>query len=45
MYKCFYCQKELTDVDINKRIICPFCSARILFKVRPKGIVTKVKAR
>jgi DNA-directed RNA polymerase subunit RPC12/RpoP len=43
-YKCFYCQKTLTKLDIEKRIICPYCSARIIMKTRPETL-KKVKAR
>jgi len=44
MYKCFECQHELTQKDIEKRIICPYCSARIIVKTRPE-IPKLVKAR
>jgi len=43
-YKCFYCQKTLSKLDIEKRIICPYCSARVIMKTRP-GTLKKVKAR
>ena len=35
MYKCLDCQHELTQKDIEKRIICPYCSSRIVAKSRP----------
>jgi len=43
-YKCFECQRELTDKDIEKRIICPYCGARVIVKTRPET-PKKVKAR
>lgn len=43
-YKCFSCQKTLTEKDIEKRIICPYCGSRIILKARPKTL-KKVKAR
>ncbi|MBD3262943.1 DNA-directed RNA polymerase subunit P [Candidatus Woesearchaeota archaeon] len=44
MYKCFKCQKELSDKEIKKRIICPYCGSRLVVKSRPETI-KKVKAR
>lgn len=43
-YKCWSCQKLLTAKDIEKRIICPYCSSRIVVKTRPP-VLKKVKAR
>ena len=42
-YKCFYCNKEVPENMIKRRINCPFCGSKILFK--PRTRVTKVKAR
>lgn len=44
MYKCFKCQRELSKKDIEKRIICPYCGARLVVKTRPRTL-KKVKAR
>ena len=44
MYKCFECQKILSKSDIEKRIICPYCGARLVVKTRPETL-KKVKAR
>jgi len=44
MYKCFDCQKTLSKKEIEKRIICPYCGARLVVKTRP-GTLKKVKAR
>lgn len=42
-YKCFYCNKKISDENMGKRIRCPYCGSKILFKQRTT--VTKVKAR
>ena len=44
MYKCFECQKLLSKKEIEKRIICPYCGARLVVKTRPETL-KKVKAR
>ena len=43
-YKCYSCGKEVTQEDIMKRIRCPYCGGKILFKKRPET-VKKIKAR
>jgi len=42
-YKCFECGKEVSDEYTSRKIRCPYCGARSLFK--PRSINTKVKAR
>lgn len=42
-YKCFYCNKKISKESMGKRIRCPYCGSKILFKQRTT--VTKVKAR
>ncbi len=42
-YRCFYCEKTVGDQYLKKRIHCPYCGSKILFKQRTT--VTKVKAR
>ncbi|RLE39108.1 DNA-directed RNA polymerase subunit P [Candidatus Woesearchaeota archaeon] len=42
-YKCFNCNKEITESLLRKRVRCPYCGSKILFKQRTT--VTKVKAR
>jgi len=42
-YKCFNCGKKISYDNIRKRIRCPYCGYKMLFKQR--AIVTKVKAR
>ena len=42
-YKCFECNKKVTSDFLRKKIRCPFCGCKILFKQR--GATTKLKAR
>ncbi len=42
-YKCFNCNKKVTDSYIRKRVRCPYCGSKMLFK--PRSTLTKVKAR
>jgi DNA-directed RNA polymerase subunit RPC12/RpoP len=42
-YKCFVCDKEVGDEYLRKRIRCPYCGNKMLFKPRDK--ITYIKAR
>ncbi|MBU0979982.1 MAG: DNA-directed RNA polymerase subunit P [Nanoarchaeota archaeon] len=42
-YKCFKCDKKVSDEFLRKRVRCPYCGSKIIFKQRTS--VTKVKAR
>ncbi len=42
-YKCFNCGKTISKELLRKRVRCPYCGSKILYKPRTK--VTKVKAR
>lgn len=42
-YKCFNCEKIIKEEYIKKKIRCPYCGSKILFK--PRTITKKVKAR
>lgn len=42
-YKCFTCDKKISDEMMRKRVRCPYCGSKILFK--PRSVVTKIKAR
>lgn len=44
IYICFDCRNEINSTEISKRIRCPYCGGKILFKKRPE-IVKQVKAR
>lgn len=41
-YKCFDCNKKVASDYIRKRIRCPYCGSKMLFKART--FTTKVKA-
>ncbi len=42
-YKCFNCNKKISYDTMGKRIRCPYCGGKMLFKERTTS--TKVKAR
>ena len=42
-YKCFFCNKTVGEDYLRKKIRCPFCGSKMLFK--PRTTTTKVKAR
>lgn len=42
-YKCFYCNKSVSDDMMGKRVRCPYCGSKMLFKAR--STITKVKAK
>ncbi len=42
-YKCFDCNKKVGDEFTKKRVRCPYCGSKMLFK--PRTAATKVKAR
>lgn len=42
-YKCFYCNKDVSEEYTQKRVRCPYCGSKLLFKTR--NVTTKIKAR
>lgn len=42
-YKCFDCNKEVSQDYLRTRVRCPYCGSKMLFK--PRSVATKVKAR
>lgn len=42
-YKCFQCNKKVSDEYVTKRVRCPYCGSKLLFKAR--STITKVRAR
>jgi len=42
-YKCFLCNKNIKEDIVKRRVRCPYCGSKILFK--PRQVATKVKAR
>jgi len=42
-YKCFQCGKKIKDEYVKKKIRCPYCGSKLIFKARSK--IVEVKAR
>ena len=42
-YKCFQCNKNVADTYLRKKVRCPYCGSKMLFK--PRVAATIVKAR
>ncbi len=42
VYKCFNCGKEVNPTYLRKKIRCPYCGGKIIFKVRE--VTTTVEA-
>ncbi len=42
-YKCFECGKTVSPDYLRKKVRCPYCGSKILYKQRTT--ITKVKAR
>ena len=42
-YKCFTCNKKVSDTLMGKKVRCPYCGAKVLFK--PRSVTTTVLAR
>lgn len=42
-YKCFDCGKEVKAEYTRKKVRCPYCGGKILFKLR--SVAATVKAR
>lgn len=42
-YKCFACNKKVSDTLMGKKVRCPYCGSKILFK--PRSTTTTVLAR
>ena len=42
-YKCFDCGKKVSTEYLRKKVRCPYCGSKILYK--PRRISTKIKAR
>lgn len=42
-YRCFNCNKKVGQDYLRKKVRCPYCGSKMLFK--PRSVITKVKAR
>ncbi|HZX12566.1 MAG TPA: DNA-directed RNA polymerase subunit P [Candidatus Nanoarchaeia archaeon] len=38
-YKCIECQKEIDHSTVKKRVRCPFCGSKILYKPRTTNTI------
>jgi DNA-directed RNA polymerase subunit RPC12/RpoP len=41
-YTCFACSKKISEDMMGKRVRCPYCGGKVLYKSR--GSSTKIKA-
>jgi len=41
-YRCFDCNKKVSEDYLKKKIRCPYCGSKILYK--PRVVSSKVKA-
>ncbi|MEK6857684.1 MAG: DNA-directed RNA polymerase subunit P [Nanoarchaeota archaeon] len=41
-YTCFLCQKKISKEMMGKKVRCPYCGSKVLYKSR--SISTKIKA-
>ena len=41
MYKCFDCKKEVKDEYVKRKVRCPFCGSKILYKPRVTSAVVE----
>ena len=42
VHKCFSCEKVIKQEYLKKKVRCPYCGSKILYK--PKTVSTKVEA-
>ncbi|MEM3126964.1 MAG: DNA-directed RNA polymerase subunit P [Candidatus Woesearchaeota archaeon] len=42
-YKCFDCNKQVSQEYVGKKVRCPYCGSKMLFK--PRSVINKIKAR
>ena len=42
-YKCFQCGKSIKQDYVKKKIRCPYCGSKLIFK--PRSRIMDVKAR
>ena len=38
-YTCFFCEKKVGTEMMGKRVRCPYCGSKVLFKSRVKPTV------
>lgn len=40
-YKCIECQKEIKHENVKKRVRCPYCGSKILYKPRTTNTIVE----
>lgn len=40
-YKCFLCDKQVSKDYLRKRIRCPYCGSKMIFKPRTRTTIVK----
>jgi DNA-directed RNA polymerase subunit P len=42
-YRCFECSKKVSQDYLRKKVRCPYCGSKILYK--PRKVSANIKAR
>jgi DNA-directed RNA polymerase subunit RPC12/RpoP len=42
VHKCFFCEKVIKQEYLKKKVRCPYCGSKVLYK--PKTVSSKIKA-
>jgi len=42
-YKCFNCGKKIKQSYLKKKVRCPYCGSKILFKPRVESATVKAR--
>ena len=42
-YKCFSCNKEISEQHIRKKVRCIYCGSKIIFKPRTHSATVKAR--
>lgn len=40
-YTCFMCSKKISETMMGRRVRCPYCGSKVLYKSRSKTTVVK----
>lgn len=43
-YKCLLCNKKVSDTMMGRRVRCPYCGGKLLYKAR-SAVTKSIKAR
>jgi DNA-directed RNA polymerase subunit RPC12/RpoP len=42
-YKCFSCNKIIAEQYIKKKVRCPYCGSKVVFKARTQEVTIKAR--